>query len=114
VAAIRLSIVVPSPGQRQRVEQLLDHLDERLGKNPHYVVGGRFEATDGSGEIGRISVWESEADADHAATDDDVIAIRSQIHMLVQPGHLERLYKYVGHGDFHRLAQMVAASTDGH
>ena len=113
MAAIRLSIVVPSPGQRQRVEQLLDHLDELLGKNPHYVVGGRFEATDGSGEIGRISVWESEADADHAATDDDVIAIRSQIHMLVQPGHLERLYKYVGHGDFHRLAQMVEANKDG-
>ncbi|MBI4497965.1 MAG: hypothetical protein HY689_08720 [Chloroflexi bacterium] len=94
--ALRLSIMVPQPGQRAQVERLLDHLEELLAKHPGYIAGGRFAAADTSQEVGRIGIWRSHAEADHAATDDDVIAVRSQIHELVQPGHLERLYDTVG------------------
>ncbi len=94
--ALRLSIMVPEPGQRAEVERLLDRLEGLLAKHPGYVMGGRFMAADSANEVGRLGVWRSHADADHAATDDDVIAVRSQIHQLIGPGHLERLYDTVG------------------
>lgn len=104
MSTIRLSIVIPQPGHRAEVERLLDYLEDLLQTKSGWVLGGRFEATDGSGEIGRLGVWDSEHDADAAAMDDDVIAVRSQIHMLVQPGHLERLYRYLGHGELTGIA----------
>lgn len=101
--ALRLSIVVPLPGRRAEVERLLDHLEEFLSKHPGYIMGGRFAAADVPEEVGRIGIWHAHADADHAATDDDVIAVRSQIHQLIQPGHLERLYDTAGDSALARI-----------
>lgn len=94
--ALRLSIFVPMPGQRAEVERLLDRLEQSLENQPGYIMGGRFAAADRPEEVGRLGVWEAHEQADRAAIDDDVIAIRSQIHQIVQPGHLERLYDVAG------------------
>ena len=101
--ALRLSIMVPLPGSRAEVERLLTHLEDLLAKHPGYVMGGRFNAADNSNEVGRIGIWRSHAEADHAATDDDVIAVRSQLHQIIQPGHLERLYDTAGDSALDRV-----------
>lgn len=38
----------------------------------------------------------SHADADHAATNDHTIALRSEVHRLIDPGHLETLVEVKG------------------
>ena len=94
--ALRLSIFEPMPGKQAEVERLLDSLEAVLSKYPGYVMGGRFSAADRPEEVGRLGIWQEHTQADRAATDDDVIALRSQIHQIVKTGHMERLYDVAG------------------
>lgn len=86
----------PIVGAAAEVERLYDRLEEFLEQQTGFIMGFRFVATDGSGETGRLAVWESEAAADQAAQLEHTQALRSQIHVLLQPGHFERLYEVRG------------------
>ena len=76
--------------------RLLDELDEHLSNQPGYIMGFRFSGHEGEDEIGRVGVWKSHEDADHAAILDHTVALRSQIHRLIEPGHLETLVEITG------------------
>ena len=87
---IRISLMKPSPGKEAAVtdlnSQLVDLYREQDGCLFCYLV----KAAGGSGEVGRVSMWESEAAADRAATAQRSIYLRSRLHLQVRPGHQER------------------------
>ena len=93
---LRLTLVTPLPGQVAEVRRQLDDLENALAKEQGYLLGGVFTSVEASQETGRFSLWRSEEEADRAATLPQVLAIRSQIHALIHPGHIERLDEVTG------------------
>jgi quinol monooxygenase YgiN len=64
---------------------------------PGFVLAFHFvphnEAPD---EIGRVSLWADHAAVDHAATNSHVMALRSQVRMLLHEESDERLVEVKG------------------
>ena len=99
----RISIMRTSPdlgrtssNKRAQVEHLLDELEEHLSKLPGYVMGFRFIGHQDKDEVGRVALWKTHEDADHAALNSHTVALRAQIHRLIDPGHLETLVEVAG------------------
>ncbi|MBF8268191.1 MAG: hypothetical protein HW388_1699 [Dehalococcoidia bacterium] len=92
----RISIMKPSPGQKVAVERLLDELEEHVSKMGGYIMGFRFAGVEDKEQVGRISLWRTHQEADHAATQDHTIALRARIHRAIEPGHLESLVEVTG------------------
>ena len=93
---IRLSTFRPTPGSRRDVDRILNRLEEILSQKKGFIMTLHFAVSDESGDMGRFTLWESPHDADQAAADDDVIALRSQLNLDVQPGHIDFLAEIVG------------------
>ena len=74
----------------------MDDLEEHLSSLPGYIMGFRFSGHDDENEVGRVALWRTHQDADHAATIDHTIALRSDIHRLIDPGHMETLVEISG------------------
>src|SRR5258708_3618804 len=75
---IRLSMAVPQAERadeiREQYERLLSYLTDQPGFLSGWIVAGHSD-----GEIGRLSVWESEAAANRAATDSYVLALHAKV-----------------------------------
>jgi quinol monooxygenase YgiN len=84
------------PATSSRVEALLDQLESHYATLPGYLVGFRYRPAGSSGEVGRIGVWRSHEDADRAAQDSHVQALRSELNMLVPGEHVERVLEIEG------------------
>ena len=48
---------------------------------------------DSSGELVRIAVYSDEQSATQAANDSHVMALRSELHLAIEPGHAERSFR---------------------
>lgn len=83
----------PVPGREQEVTAILDDLLANFAKQPGFIVGYRIVEPIEGGEVGRISIWESAELADQAASTDHVMAIRSQLHLMIEAGHQERSFE---------------------
>ena len=82
--------------KRAQVERLLDQLEEHLSALPGYIMGFRFAGHEDADQLGRISLWRTQQEADHAANLTHTLALRSDIHRLIDPGHLETLVEVKG------------------
>ena len=82
--------------KRAQVERLLDELDEHLSNLPGYIMGFHFVGHEDENEVGRVALWNTHEDADHAALQDHTVVLRAQIHRLIDPGHLETLVEVAG------------------
>ena len=82
-----------SSDKRARVEALLE---EHLSKLPGYIMGFHFVGHEDEDEVGRVALWNSHEDADHAALQDHTVFLRAQIHQLIDPGHTETLVELIG------------------
>jgi len=80
------------PGREGEVERLNHQLLELYRTCPGFLAGYYLKAADGSQEVGRLTIWESHQQADSAANLDYSLALRSQLHLLVQPGHVDRSF----------------------
>ena len=92
---VRLSLMHPKPGEDERVSRLMDDLLEFLATQPGYVRGYKLSGKphDPQGRVGRLTVWSSEADANHAATTQHDLSVRSELMQLIEEGsHVERSY----------------------
>ncbi len=87
----RQSVLHPLPAAGDKVGALLDKLQAHYSILPGYVLGFRYRPTDDPEELGRIAVWRCLEDADHAAQDPHVIALRSQLKLLVREDSVERV-----------------------
>ena len=93
---LRLTLFTPLPGQAAEVRRHLDDLEDTLSTEQGYLLGGVFASAEASQEMGRFSLWRSQEEADRAANLPHVLAVRSQIHNLIHPGHTERLAEVSG------------------
>ena len=90
---VRLSLMVPRRGCADRVSQTTDDLLDYFSKQPGYVRGYKLTSSDGSGELGRLTVWTSEEEADRVATSEHVLAVRSELMQLIEEeSHVERSF----------------------
>jgi quinol monooxygenase YgiN len=89
---IRLSIMKPRRGEEARCEELLRKLDAAVSAHPGCQVTYLMRPHDDSGEIARLAIYDSEDAADSAANDTHIMALRSEIHLIVEPGHIERAF----------------------
>jgi hypothetical protein len=82
----------PKPGRSDEVREIQVQLLS-FDRTLHGFLGGYLlEPSDGTGRIGRMILWESKADADHAAQDQHTLMMRSALPALVEGGaggHLE-------------------------
>jgi|FaiFalDrversion2_1042247.scaffolds.fasta_scaffold00468_2 quinol monooxygenase YgiN len=93
MAYIRVSLMRPLTGHEAEVERLNRELVAYYRRFPGCLATYFVQAADGSGEVGRVSVWERDEDADRAANDDRSLALRSHLHLLVQAGHQDRSFQ---------------------
>ncbi|MBI4201952.1 MAG: hypothetical protein HY532_02400 [Chloroflexi bacterium] len=87
----RQTIVHPQAGMTQRVEKALDDLEATYARLPGYILGFQYKPESVPGELGRIAVWRSQEDADHAAQNTHVQALRATLNNLIQGEHIERV-----------------------
>jgi quinol monooxygenase YgiN len=90
---VRLSLMVPKRGCAERVSKITDELLDYFSQQPGYVRGYKLTTSDGSGELGRLTVWTSEQEADRVATSEHVLAVRSELMQLIEEdSHVERSF----------------------
>ena len=87
----RLSIGKAVPGRRQEIIRLYQALDEALRRYDGYIASCIFTDPEDPNEVGRLSLWRSLAEADRPTRDNHIVALRSQIHVLLQAGHTEKI-----------------------
>ena len=65
---VRLSLVQPKEGADEQISAMQDDLLQFFATQPGYVRGYKLIRKYPDPRIGRISVWQSESDADNAAS----------------------------------------------
>jgi hypothetical protein len=90
-----MSLMRPQSGREAEVERLLEDLIRYYRQQNGFLAGWKVSALDRTGEVGRITVWESEADADHAANQQRVLSLRSELNLLLEEDteHVERAFE---------------------
>ena len=91
VVYVRLSLAKPRPGHETQVAKMDQDLMRFFATQPGYLHGYQITAGDSmAGRLGRLTLWRSEQDADRAAQTAHVLAVRSELLMLVEDGeHVE-------------------------
>lgn len=87
----RVSLMRPMPGERKNLGKLLDELNDHASKQKGFVTAFHMAAEDDPDNIWRIAIFESSEELDRVATSTHVVALRSRIHNLIQPGHSETI-----------------------
>ncbi len=84
---VRISLMVPLAGREAEVievnEQLVAFYRGQKGCLQSYVM----RPSQASLDMGRITLWESEEDAEQTANVESSLALRSRLHLLVERGH---------------------------
>jgi hypothetical protein len=85
IVYVRLSLVRPKPGNEGAVAAIENDLMAFFTKQPGYVHGYQIVAGAAQTAVGRLTIWRSPQDADHAAQQQHVLAQRSELNMLIEP-----------------------------
>ena len=80
MASVRLSLMAPKHGQEKHVESLLGELINVLRGLDGFITAYRLapDRHDQHGRVGRVTVWESEEAANHAAAQERVFALEAK------------------------------------
>ena len=89
---IRISFMTPAEGKLDEVREYNDELSAFYQAQDGCLQSFVLTAADGSGELGRMSIWESETTADHAATLQHSMSLRSRLRLAVKRGHVDRSF----------------------
>ncbi len=92
----RQTIVHPKAGMTERTESILDELEAAYAHLPGYILGFRYKTEGSKDEIGRIAVWRSQEDANHAAQNTHIQAIRARLTRIIEDGHEEHVFEIEG------------------
>ena len=90
MAYVRLSIARPRRGEEARFEEIMRRLTEVTSKQAGCTASYMMKPDDDSGDIARISFYEQEQQADAAAQSPTIMALRSELHLICEAGHIER------------------------
>ncbi len=90
---VRLSLMKPKAGNRDRVLELQEQLLKSLPGQPGFVSGYLIVEGDPQGRIGHLNVYQTEQDADQVAQSQRVLSLRSELIPLVEEdSHAEHSY----------------------
>lgn len=89
---IRLSIAKPRRGEEARLEEVMRKLSDLSASQEGCVESYVLRPHDDSGEIARIAVYDDELTAEHAANSQSFMALRSELHLMAEPGQVERAF----------------------
>lgn len=89
---IRLSIAKPRRGEEARLEEVMRKLSELSSAQDGCVESYVLRPHDDSGDIARIAVYTNETTAEHAANSQPFLALRSELHLVAEPGQVERAF----------------------
>jgi quinol monooxygenase YgiN len=92
MAYVRLSIVKASRGQEARVNDLMKQLADTVRALPGCKESMLLKSDDGTGEVARIAIYDDPRAAADAANSAHVMSLRSELHLHVEPGHVERSF----------------------
>ena len=85
VVYVRLSLARPRPGHETQVAKIDQDLMRFFAGQPGYLHGYRITGGDSTGgRIGRLTLWRSDQDADRAAQTAHVLAVRSELLLLIE------------------------------
>lgn len=80
---IRLTMASPRPERRAEVRRHYEELVAHVAGLPGCLGGWVLEPSDDTAEVGRLTMWETEADAHHAANDPHALALHAELHFDV-------------------------------
>ena len=89
---VRISLMKPLVGREAEAAELNEQLVAFYRQQKGCLQSHFMRAADRSGEMGRVSLWESEEAADEAASAHHSLSLRSRLHLLVRRGHQERSF----------------------
>ena len=89
---IRLSVVKPHPGHEAEVADVLRQLNEAAAHSEGCIETYLVRSADASGDLARIAIYRDASSAEHAASNEHIMALRSRLHLIVEPGHSERAF----------------------
>lgn len=89
---IRVSITKPRKGEESRLTELMKKLNDLSSSQEGYIDSWVLRPHDDSGEVARIAIYESEQSAEATANNASFMALRSEIHLATEPGHVERAF----------------------
>ncbi len=92
MAYVRISLMKPLAGRDAEVDDLNTQLVDLYRQQDGCLQSAMIRATDESGEVGRVSFWESDSAADAAATADRSLFLRSRLHLILRRGHQDRSF----------------------
>ncbi len=91
---VRLSLMKPLPGHARRVAELNEVLLEFFKQQDGFLHGYKLDPIDETGEIGRLTMWESQEKADRVALHQHGMSLRSEILQIIDEGeHWERAFR---------------------
>ena len=76
---IRLTLATPPPERLAQVRQCYEELVAYVATLPGFVTGWVVASGYGDREVGRLTVWQSEAAAHRAANDPHAMALHAQL-----------------------------------
>jgi len=80
VQYVRISLVAPKAGRREEVITIEDELVKHFRSLPGFIEAYRLNSAH---QVGRVTVWDSEASADAVANNQHTLALRSQLLPLI-------------------------------
>lgn len=81
---VRLSLSKAKAGSEQEAAKIEDDLMSFFAQQPGYVWGYRILPEEAGGRGGRLTLWQSNQDADRAAQTEHVLAQRSELLLLIE------------------------------
>ncbi len=94
VTYIRLSLARPRTGETAaHLENLFRELSKLTSAQEGCQQSFLLQPHDDSGQIGRLAIYDNEEAAEHAAFNDSIMALRSQLDLIIEPrSHSERAF----------------------
>src|SRR5262249_55472095 len=94
MAYVRISLTQPKPGHADDVARIMEHLLAYYRGQAGYIDGYLLRALDDIGDIGRVTIWRSAADADATAQTPHVLSERADLIPLIEEeSHVERSFE---------------------
>ena len=89
---VRISIAKPRRGEESRLRGILERINTEASSHDGCLETFVLEPHDDSGELARLAVYSNETAAESAASSDAMLALRSEMHLLIEAGHSERAF----------------------
>jgi heme-degrading monooxygenase HmoA len=81
---VSIAVTQPRDDNRTEFEDMQDDLLHQLKGLPGFVDGYLMMTTDGTGRVGRVTVWKTRRHADQASQEQDVLVMQSRMHGLIE------------------------------